>query len=30
MIAALVWLLILLGITLSDYLSRGWLGFPGT
>ena len=30
MIAALVWLVVLLGITLSDYLSRGWLGFPGT
>ena len=30
MIGALLWLVILLGITLSDYLSRGWLGFPGT
>ncbi len=30
MIASFVWLAILLGITLSDYLSRGWLGFPGT
>ena len=30
MIAAFVWLAVLLGITLSDYLSRGWLGFPGT
>jgi cytochrome c oxidase subunit 4 len=23
------WLLILLGITMNDYLSRGWLGVPG-
>ena len=30
LIGALLWLVILLGITLSDYLSRGWLGFPGT
>ena len=30
MTAALVWLVILLTITMSDYLSRGWLGFPGT
>ena len=30
MIASFVWLAILLGITLSDYLSRGWLGSPGT
>jgi cytochrome c oxidase subunit IV len=27
-IAALAWLLILLGITLSDYLTRGWLMAP--
>jgi cytochrome c oxidase subunit IV len=27
---ALVFLLILLGITATDYLSRGWLGNPGT
>ncbi|HUR22183.1 MAG TPA: cytochrome C oxidase subunit IV family protein [Vicinamibacterales bacterium] len=24
-----VWLLILFGITMGDYLSRGWIGFPG-
>jgi len=23
------WLLLLIGFTLSDYLSRGWLGLPG-
>jgi cytochrome c oxidase subunit IV len=23
------WLLILIGITMSDYASRGWLGVPG-
>jgi cytochrome c oxidase subunit IV len=28
--SALVFLLILLGITAADYLSRGWLGNPGT
>jgi cytochrome c oxidase subunit 4 len=27
---ALLFLVILLGITASDYLSRGWLGNPGT
>lgn len=27
---SLVWLLILIAITVSDYLSRGWLGNPGT
>jgi cytochrome c oxidase subunit 4 len=27
---ALLWLLILLFITLADYVSRGWLGYPGT
>jgi len=26
---AFLWLVLLLGITLSDYLSRGWLPFPG-
>lgn len=24
-----VWIVILIGILLSDYLSRGWLPFPG-
>ncbi len=24
-----VWLIILFGITLGDYLTRGWLGVPG-
>jgi cytochrome c oxidase subunit IV len=24
-----LWLLFLIGITMSDYLSRGWLPFPG-
>ncbi len=24
-----VWLIILFGITMGDYLTRGWLGFPG-
>lgn len=24
------WLAILIGVTLSDYMSRGWLGNPGT
>ena len=24
-----LWLLILLGLTLQDYLTRGWLGVPG-
>jgi len=28
-VAGLGWLLILIGFTLSDYLSRGWLGVPG-
>ena len=27
---ATLWLLILLLITLADYTSRGWLGYPGT
>jgi cytochrome c oxidase subunit IV len=25
----LLWLLIMLGLTLQDYLTRGWLGVPG-
>lgn len=29
-VSSLVWLVILIGITASDYLSRGWLGNPGT
>ncbi len=29
-VGALVWLALLLLITASDYLSRGWLGNPGT
>jgi len=28
--AAFLWLAMLLGITLSDYASRGWLGTPGS
>ncbi len=24
-----VWLIILFGITMGDYLTRGWLGVPG-
>ena len=28
--SSVIWLIILLGITISDYLSRGWLGNPGT
>jgi cytochrome c oxidase subunit 4 len=28
--SSLVWLVILLAITISDYVSRGWLGNPGT
>lgn len=27
--AALLWLALLLGLTLADYLSRGWLDIPG-
>lgn len=27
---SIVWLVILIGITISDYVSRGWLGNPGT
>ena len=27
--AALVWLVLLIALTLGDYLSRGWLGVPG-
>jgi len=27
--ASLFWLLILLGLSLCDYLTRGWLGVPG-
>jgi cytochrome c oxidase subunit 4 len=29
-LGAVVWLVILLAITLSDYASRNWLGNPGT
>jgi len=28
-VASLLWLGILLALTLSDYLSRGWLDIPG-
>ena len=28
--SSIVWLILLIGITISDYLSRGWLGNPGT
>jgi cytochrome c oxidase subunit 4 len=27
---SIIWLLILLLVTISDYVSRGWLGNPGT
>lgn len=29
-VGSLVWLVILIAITFSDYVSRGWLGNPGT
>jgi len=28
-VAGLFWLLIMFGLTMSDYLSRDWLGVPG-
>ena len=28
--SSLIWLIILIGITVADYVSRGWLGNPGT
>ena len=28
-LSGFLWLLFLIGITMSDYLSRGWLPFPG-
>jgi cytochrome c oxidase subunit 4 len=28
-VSGIAWLLILIGFTLSDYMSRGWLGVPG-
>jgi cytochrome c oxidase subunit 4 len=28
-VAGFFWLIILFGITLSDYATRGWLGVPG-
>ena len=28
-VAGFFWLLILFGLTLNDYLTRGWLGVPG-
>ena len=28
-LSGFVWLLILFGITIGDYLTRGWLGVPG-
>jgi len=28
-LSGLLWLVILIGITMSDYLSRGWLPYPG-
>ena len=27
--AGLFWLIILIGLSLTDYLTRGWLGVPG-
>jgi cytochrome c oxidase subunit IV len=29
LLGGFLWLLFLIGITMSDYLSRGWLPFPG-
>jgi cytochrome c oxidase subunit 4 len=29
LLSGFIWLLFLIGITMSDYLSRGWLPFPG-
>jgi len=28
-VAGFLWLLIMFGITMSDYISRPWLGVPG-
>jgi len=28
-VAGVVWLIFLIGILMSDYFSRGWLGVPG-
>ena len=28
-VAGFLWLLILIGLTLSDYLTRGWFNLPG-
>ena len=28
-VSGLVWLLIMFGLTMGDYVSRGWLGVPG-
>jgi cytochrome c oxidase subunit 4 len=28
-VASLLWLSIMIGLTLTDYLSRGWLDIPG-
>jgi cytochrome c oxidase subunit 4 len=28
-VVGFIWLAILLGLTLTDYFSRGWLGVPG-
>lgn len=28
-VSGFLWLLILIGFTLSDFVSRGWLGVPG-
>ena len=28
-VAGLFWLLILFGVTLSDYMTRSWIGVPG-
>jgi cytochrome c oxidase subunit 4 len=27
--ASFLWLMVLIGITVSDYLTRGWLNIPG-
>lgn len=29
MLSGFVWLLIMFGLTMSDYLTRSWLGVPG-
>jgi hypothetical protein len=28
-VAGLFWLMIMFGLSMSDYLTRGWMGVPG-